>query len=1788
MKLTAHGWASSFSGLIVAAATILGITGVAFASGGEIFNPGSLSNQVGAPLGGVTSHSEIQQCSACHASPWETATMADRCIACHTDITAQLQDPTSLHSLVKFGQTDLNCRTCHTEHHGPTATLTRIPPGWDPHDQLGFSLKTHRLRMDGTPFECKDCHEKGYSGPFDQLVCATCHLKVDQVFTQDHILTFWTDCQACHDGLDTHGSTFDHNQVPFKLVGMHALTLCSKCHVNARNLPDLQATAQDCFACHEKDDQHLGQFGTKCGVCHTAEGWGKSAQFDHNLANFKLTGKHVTVVCAACHVNNKYKGTPSDCFSCHSKDDKHNGQFGTDCASCHTSDGWNRAVDHSQFAFKLEGKHSIVACESCHKDTDFKNTPTNCVACHAKDDTHAGQFGAQCESCHTPENWTSATFDHNSVSFKLTAHQTRSDGTAFACKDCHVKGYASPFDQTACANCHLNENQAFASEHILTFWTNCMACHDGIDSHGKAFDHNNVPFKLAGKHALAKCSSCHINDRTIADMQATSQECYTCHQKDDFHQGQFGTQCGSCHAPDAWKPAKVDHSKFAFHLDGKHSTVACASCHINGVFKGTPQDCASCHTKDDAHAGSLGNQCGTCHSPAGWTPATFDHNSVSFKLTAHQTKSDGTAFACKDCHVNGYAAPFDQNACGNCHLQIDQAFSTEHFLTFGTDCKACHDGVESHGKAFDHNKVPFTLMGKHAAVKCSACHVNARTLTDLKSAPQACESCHLKDDHHNGQFGTDCAACHSPEGWSLAKVDHSKFAFQLDGQHASVSCDSCHKNGVFKGTPQDCFSCHAQDDNHKGQLGTQCAACHSPSGWKPAKVDHSQFAFHLDGKHSAVACESCHINGVFKGTPKDCASCHTKDDAHAGSLGAQCGTCHSPAGWSPAVFDHNTVSFKLTAHKTKSDGSAFACKDCHANGYSKPFDQNTCGNCHLQVNQAFSTEHFLTFGTNCMACHDGIDSRGSNFDHDKVAFNLDGKHILAKCSACHANARTLADLKATPQECVACHLKDDNHNGQLGTQCGACHMPTGWKPATVNHSLFAFHLDGKHASVACESCHVNGVFKGTPMDCASCHTKDDAHNGTLGTLCGACHSPNGWKPATVDHSKFAFHLDGQHASVSCESCHKNGVFKGTPQDCVSCHIENDVHGGTLGTQCAACHSPNGWKPATVDHSKFAFHLDGKHATVACASCHQNNVFKGTPQDCASCHTKDDAHNGTLGNQCGTCHSPAGWSPVTFDHNKVSFKLTAHKTKSDGSAFACKDCHVNGYSKPFDQNTCGNCHLQINQAFSTEHFLTFGTNCMACHDGVESLGSGFNHNMVPFKLTGKHGPLACSKCHVNAHTLNDLKATPQACVSCHLKDDHHNGQFGTECAACHSSEGWSLAKVDHSLFAFKLDGKHAAVACQSCHINGQFKGTPQDCASCHIKNDAHNGQLGTNCATCHTPNGWKPSTFNHANSAFPLTGKHTSVNCTACHINGQFKGTPMDCASCHAKNDPHGGKLGSQCSECHTTNGWMPTTFDHKNSNFQLTGKHTTVTCAQCHKDKFFVGTPTACSSCHGSTDPHSGALGAQCETCHTTAAWKPTTFNHANSAFKLTGKHTTVLCAACHKDMKFKGTPTTCFACHAANDRHGGKYGTNCETCHTTTAWKPATFNHNLSAFPLTGAHINTACSACHINGVFIGTPKDCNSCHKGKDPHAGKAGTNCATCHTTTAWKPATFKHTFPLTHGKNPIATCVTCHPSTTSAYTCFSCHEHTATNMAEKHKEVKNYSTTTCANCHADGKD
>ncbi len=742
--------------------------------------------------------------------------------------------------------------------------------------------------------------------------------------------------------------------------------------------------------------------------------------------------------------------------------------------------------------------------------------------------------------------------------------------------------------------------------------------------------------------------------------------------------------------------------------------------------------------------------------------------------------------------------------------------------------------------------------------------------------------------------------------------------------------------------------------------------------------------------HAEIAgeCKLCHTAPwESEGMDDRCNACHTNIPQEQGDLGtihgklyvldpaAQCRECHPEHhGESAALtvierwrFPHQVTGYLLDGHQKKGKNEDFLCADCHGEDVTT-FNPLVCDDCHQQMDVAFMLDHHLAFGDTCLNCHDGVDTYGDDFSHDLFPFALTGSHLIALCSQCHQSSSNVADLQLTPKACNACHQVDDPHAGNLGDQCGDCHSTEGWKPAQFDHNLASFKLVGAHINVACEKCHEDFLFVGTPATCFACHQKDDFHDGSFGEECATCHNPSSWDDWIFDHDLAAFKLTGKHVNVDCESCHTSG-YRGTPTDCFGCHQKDDQHNGQLGKDCGECHNTAGWGNVNFDHSQTGFSLLGQHATVACKACHANGQYRGTPKGCYSCHAADDAHGGQFGQDCGKCHVPSGWKNVTFNHNNTGFMLT---------------------------------------------------------------------------------------------------------------------------------------------------GKHQNVSCLTCHKNGTFKGTPTNCYACHAANDAHNGQFGKDCGACHNTKGWGGATFNHGNTGFPLTGQHKNAACKSCHTNGVYKGTPSTCYACHANKDAHNGQFGKDCGACHNTNGWGGATFDHSNTGFPLTGQHSNTACNSCHGNGVYKGTPTACYSCHAKDDQHNGQFGKDCGACHSTKDWGGATFNHSNTGFPLTGQHKNLSCKSCHSNG-YQGTPTNCYACHANDDQHGGSFGTNCGSCHNTSGWGNVSFDHNNTSFPLVGKHRNVSCESCHKNGVYQGTPKACVACHE--DPHNGENGNKCGSCHTPRGW---------------------------------------------------------------------
>ncbi len=100
-------------------------------------------------------------------------------------------------------------------------------------------------------------------------------------------------------------------------------------------------------------------------------------------------------------------------------------------------------------------------------------------------------------------------------------------------------------------------------------------------------------------------------------------------------------------------------------------------------------------------------------------------------------------------------------------------------------------------------------------------------------------------------------------------------------------------------------------------LGGHARAAESETGTvQRTSFDHLTTGFELLGQHRDLPCESCHVNAIFKGTPRDCQACHgvgtsvrasAKPANHLLTTNA-CAFCHTPVAWNPAVnFSHSEV-----------------------------------------------------------------------------------------------------------------------------------------------------------------------------------------------------------------------------------------------------------------------------------------------------------------------------------------------------------------------------------------------------------------------------------------------------------------------------------------------------------------------------------------------------------------------------------------------------------------------------------------------------------------------------------------------------------------------------------------------------------------------------------------------------------------------------------------------------------------------------------------------------------------
>ena len=473
--------------------------------------------------------------------------------------------------------------------------------------------------------------------------------------------------------------------------------------------------------------------------------------------------------------------------------------------------------------------------------------------------------------------------------------------------------------------------------------------------------------------------------------------------------------------------------------------------------------------------------------------------------------------------------------------------------------------------------------------------------------------------------------------------------------------------------------------------------------------------------------------------------------------------------------------------------------------------------------------------------------------------------------------------------------------------------------------------------------------------------------------------------------------------------------------------------------------------------------------------------------------------------------------------------------------------------------CGKCHALGNREVSG--------NCLECHEEIAAMRSG-----------GK-----------GLHAGDDYGK----CNQCHVE---HQGR---DYELVYWPEG--IEGFDHTVTGFALTGKHAARKCRDCHTtkhvqdpgalksqgkdpNRTFLGLTAHCQACH--QDPHAGQFKQDCTSCHDTRDWKQTPlFDHASTAYPLTGRHAKVACAACHKpvpEGQavvFKGLPFaNCTDCH--KDPHANALGPRCTDCHVTDGWkliQGKGFDHDKTRYPLRGLHAKVTCGGCHQERGPKPPFAACRDCH--KDEHGGAARGRpgwsaCERCHTVDGYRPARFtlaDHDTTTYPLRGAHRATPCALCHRPQKpapasavkvdLAPPATACTDCHRDPHRWRAQTPPACTVCHAVATWRGPVYAHEQTRFPLTGRHEAVTCVACHKAPegaeppapAFGGEPTVCTGCHQ--DVHkdtmtrtaAETAGVDCARCHVTRDWLAEKFDHDrdsrFTLKGGHAQVV-CRACH--------------------------------------------
>ena len=1287
---------------------------------------------------------------------------------------------------------------------------------------------------------------------------------------------------------------------------------------------------------------------------------------------------------------------------------------------------------------------------------------------------------------------------------------------------------------------------------------------------------------------------------------------------------------GSAQAAETAKVQRTtfDHLTTGFELLGQHRDLACESCHVNAIFKGTPRECQACHgvgtsvrasAKPASHLLTT-NACGFCHTPVAWNPAVnFSHSEVMG--------------SCASCHYKGSPV----GGPGPNHIVTD------------LDCSVCHSTVGWAGAVFNHN-------GRTSG--CANCHDNVRAtgqpashVPTIPAGAGTCEGCHSPTNYTTWHDVTGTAAIHATAaGWACQSCHETAQFMGMTPSTATAARDSRPSAALDKNHPPsgDCGLCHdtisftaaasLRPANHI-PTSAPCAQCHLTPG--------QNASYSVTGTHQGVTqCLSCHAPAVA-GTFANIKIVSTPSNhIPIGSLDCNGSGCHSTSNVNAGGFHLGAASItaptlSVAGHATVA-GQVAACTSCHE---TAPFvgmiasTGTTAGD--SRPNATLDKSH--PTGGDCNGCHSTAPTFAGNVSNTPKPAN----HIptSAPCAQCHTTPGNYALYSVTGTHqgvtnCLCCHAATvantfanvtivsapNNHFpiGNLDCNGSGCHTTTkvsvgGFRVGAASLTAPTLNTAG-HATVAgqvpaCTTCHETAPYVGmiassasaagdsrptlfdklhpTTGDCGGCHTTSPTFTSNVtNSAMPSNHIPTNGAPCTqchlVPNNYATYSVTGTHKGVTtCLNCHAPSVANTFANIKIVSSPNNHIPIGSLDCNGSGCHSTSnvnagGFHLGAASISNPTLSLAG-HTTVAgqvgtCVTCHESAPYVGMVAS-TSTVAGDSRPNATLdklhpaSGDCGDCHTMT----PTFSSNVSKGTKPPNHIPTTAT---CSQCHT----------TAGNFAL-----YSVTGTHQGVNNCLSCH--APAVANTFA-NIKIVSTPGNHFPIGnldCSGsgCHTTSKvTAGGFRLGAASLIAPTLNVAGHTTVAAQvpACTTCHETAPYvgmiaSTASAAGDSRPTAFDKLHPTTGdCKGCHTTSPTFGGNQTAGA----KPANHIPTNVPCAQCHTTAG------NYA--AYSVTGTHQGVtNCLSCHApavantfaNVTIVSTPgnhfpvgnLDCngSGCHttAKVSPGGFRVGAASITAPTLNA----------------AGHTTVAgqvpaCTTCHETAPYVGMIASTSTTAGDSRPNatldkSHPTAGDCKGCHTTT---PTFTGNVTSTAKPSNHiPTNAPCAQCH-------TTAGNYAAYSVTGTHQGV--TTCLNCHAS---KVANTFANVTIVSTPGNHFpvgNLDCngSGCHTTakvttgGFRIGaasiTAPTLNTA--GHTTVAAQVPA-CTTCHETAPYV-GMIASTSTTAGDSRPNAALDKSHPTTGD---CGGCHTKTPTfagNVTTGAKPSNHIPTTApCAQCH-----